>query len=331
MKYIYKHIAIIRLSALGDIINTTIVLQFIHQIYPDLKIDWICEEVFAPLLDTHPLINKVYTVNLKKLRKEKSFKFLKQTILNLRKLPKYDMIIDMHGLLKSAIVAKLTNNKIYGYDKHNAKESLASLFYTKKSHIAYESNIIKRNINLINDILALHVSDMMIRDKEPTLPIYDKLLSVQEKYIVLIIGASYKSKIYPKEKIVEVCNALTCKAYIVWGNEQEKEDATFIVKHSKNIQLLDKLSLKELCALISHASLVIGNDTGPTHLAWAYNIPSITLFGSTDDNMIFTTKQNIAICSDSKVNALHVNKNDFSIKQIKPDTIINKAKELLEC
>ncbi len=331
MKYIYKHIAIIRLSALGDIINATVILQFIHQAYPHLKIDWICEEVFAPLLDTHPLINKVYTVNLKKLKKEKSFKFLMQMVLNLKKLPKYDMIIDIHGLLKSAIVAKLTKNKIYGYDKYNAKESIASYFYTKKSHLTYESNVIKRSIHLINDILNLHVSDMMIRNKKPTLPMYDKLIPMQKKYIVFIIGASYKSKIYPIKKILQVCNALTCKAYIVWGNEQEKEDALFITKHSKTAQLLNKLSLKELCALISHASLVIGNDTGPTHLAWAYNIASITLFGPTDENMIFTTKQNIAICSNSKVNALHVNKNDFSIKEIDPNTIINKAKELLKC
>ena len=65
------HIAIVRLSALGDIVNATIVLQFIKQKYPDIKIDWITEEVFAPLLYEHPFIHKVHTINLKKIKKEK--------------------------------------------------------------------------------------------------------------------------------------------------------------------------------------------------------------------------------------------------------------------
>ena len=325
-----NHIAIVRLSALGDIVNATIVLQFIKQKYPDIKIDWICEEVFAPLLDEHPFINQVHTINLKKIKKEKSFTLLKKSISELRNLPKYDLIIDMQGLLKSSIVSRVIGKKIHGYDKKSAREALASLFYSSTSKVPYEISVIKRNIALLNDALGLQVSDDMIENKEPTLPCYEKLSFAENEYIVFVIGASWASKICPKEKVADICNGLADKVYIVWGNEKERSDAEFVAQNSANAKVAPKLNLKELSALISHAKLVIGNDTGPTHMAWAYNVPSITLFGPTNERMIYPTSKNIAIHSDSKVDIFHIDKNDFSIKDIDTSTVVNKAKELLK-
>lgn len=322
--------ALVRLSALGDIVNATIVLQFIRQEYPNIKIDWICEEVFAPLLTEHPLINQVHTINLKKIKKEKSFSQLANTVKKLKNLPKYDLIIDMQGLVKSAVVSRIIGKNIHGYDKKSAREALSSLFYSSTSNIPYELSVIKRNVALVSDALNLHVSDEMVDNKLPTLPAYKKLSFVQDVYAVFVIGASWASKIYPKEKVVDICNGLPCKSYIVWGSAQEKTDAQFIADNSQNAQLTPKLDLKELCALISHASLVIGNDTGPTHMAWAYNVPSITLFGPTNERMIYPTDSNIAIHSDSKVNISHIDKNDYSIKNIDPNMVINRAKELLQ-
>jgi len=75
--------------------------------------------------------------------------------------------------------------------------------------------------------------------------------------------------------------------------------------------------------------LTIGNDTGPTHIAWAQNIASITLFGPTNSRMIYETAQNRYLKSPSKVNILKINKNDFSIREIKVDDIITLSKQLL--
>lgn len=331
MKHLYKHIAIIRLSALGDIVNATVVLQFIKQSYPDIKIDWICEDSFAPLLNGHPMIEQVHTVNLKQIKKQKSLKLFIKLLSKLKKLPSYDLIIDMQGLLKSAIVARIIDKKIHGYGRYSARESISSIFYKTHSNIAYTQNIIKRNIALINDAFNLHVTKKMIDEKKPTLQIYNKLDFTTAKYIVIVIGASYKNKIYPKEKLIDVCNALTCKVYLTWGTKDEKSDAELIQSKCKNAEITPALTLPELSALICNSSLTIGNDTGPTHLAWAYNRPSITIFGPTNDRMIYPTNINLAVCSDSKVDILHIDKNDMSIQDIAPQTIINKAKELLKC
>jgi len=106
-----EKIAIVRLSALGDIVNGAVVLQFIHQHYPNAQVDWICEEVFAPTLKGAKYLHATHTVNLKQLKKNKSFSHLRETIKKLRSLEKYQLIIDMQGLLKSAIVARVLGKK----------------------------------------------------------------------------------------------------------------------------------------------------------------------------------------------------------------------------
>ena len=330
MKQDIKKIAIVRLSALGDIVNTAVVLQFIHQKYPDAKIEWITEEVFAPLLQDHPLLEAVHTINLKKLKKLKSFSLLKSTISKLRSLGEFDVIIDVQGLLKSAIITRLIGNKTHGYDKASAREGVASFFYKSSSHISYSENIIKRNIFVVSDKLDFIVNDEMLLNKKPIFEIEKSTFIDESKInIAIVIGASWASKKYPEEKIIQLCNALKENCIIIWGNEAEKEEAEWICQNSPFGTLAPRCSLKELISLISGVDLLIGNDTGPTHMAWAQNIPSITLFGPTTTRMIYETPTNIGIKSPSNVDIYKINKNDFSIKDIEVQKITQKAKELL--
>ncbi len=330
MKKEINHIAIVRLSALGDIVNASVVLQYIKQFYPNIKIDWITEEVFAPLLDKHPLINDVITLNLKKFKKDKSLTLLQEQIQKLKETPEYDLVIDMQGLIKSSLVAKFAGEKRHGFDKHSTRESLAAFFYTSTSHIAYEENVIKRNCFVVSDPLEFEISSDMLLTKQRVFPFTKTFtLSKEKKNIALVIGASWESKIYPIELLADVCNGLKEQFYIIWGSEAEKKMAHKLSSLTPFTQLAPKMTLDELVSYISSMDLVIGNDTGPTHMAWAQNIPSITLFGPTNTRMIYETTQNIGIKSPSKVDILKINKNDFSIKEIPPQIVIEKAKELL--
>ena len=325
-----KRVAIVRLSALGDIVNSAVVLQFIKVAYPNATIDWITEEVFAPLLLTSRDLDEVHTVNIKKIKKEKSFTQLKETINKLKSLGPYDLIIDMQGLIKSAIVSRLLGKETHGFDRNSTRESLASLFYKTSSHISYESGVVKRNCFLVSDALKFEINDEMILNKNPIFQVDEEfILQKEKKNIAFVIGASWNSKIYPKELIVKVCNALEEEAYIIWGNAQERENAEWICEHSTYATLAPELDLAQLVAFISSVDLVIGNDTGPTHLAWAQNIPSITLLGPTTTRMIYETPTNIGIKSPSKVNILKINKNDFSLKEIQAKVVAHKTKELL--
>jgi len=323
-------IAIVRLSALGDIVNSAVVLQFIKQFYPHVKIDWITEEMFAPLLENHPSLNSVHTLNLKKFKKEKSFALLWENIQKARSFGSYDLVIDMQGLLKSSIVARVVSPKTHGFDKESTRESIASFFYKTASHIAYDKNVVRRNCFVVSDALKFHITDDMILNKQAIFPIQKEFsLKNKKKNILLVIGASWQSKIYPKELLLKVCESLDATFYIVWGNKIEKSDAEWMENRAENIHLAPKLSLSELVSYISAMDLVIGNDTGPTHMAWAQNIPSITLFGPTNERMIYETEKNLSIKSNSKVDIFKINKNDFSIKNISPQLITTTAQRLL--
>jgi len=325
-----KKIAIVRLSALGDIINSAVVLQYIHQAYPHATVTWIVEEAFSDILKDAKYLTNTETLNLKKFKKEKSLSLLKEEYRKLKSLHNFDIIIDMQGLIKSAIVARILGKNTHGFDKSSTRESLAALFYKTTSHIAYEENVISRNTFVVADALDITITQEMLLNKEA---IFNKSknfeLQSSKKNIAFVIGASWASKIYPKEHIAELCNTLKEECHIIWGNEKELADAKWICKHSPHATLAPKLSLRELVSFISSMDLLIGNDTGPTHIAWAQNIPSITLLGPTTTRMIGKTPKNIGIKSPSDVNILKIDKNDFSIANIPVETISNKAKELL--
>jgi heptosyltransferase-1 len=98
---------------------------------------------------------------------------------------------------------------------------------------------------------------------------------------------------------------------------------------SDTIKVMPRLDLNNLKALIARADLLIGNDTGPTHMAWALNKPSITIFGPTPVSRVYQTDINKVVKSASIVNPYKLNRLDYSIKDIDENEIIELAKTLL--
>jgi heptosyltransferase-1 len=331
-----EKIAIVKLSAMGDIVHCMVVLQYIKKAYPNLKIDWFVEKTFAPLLQYNEDIHQVYEIHLKSLKKNKS-KILQQVNL-IKSYAKnnYDMVIDAQGLIKSALVCKLLGTHRVGFSKNSIRERFASFFYKQKVDIGYDKNVIVRNTTLFSHALDMAIEENDILNKKPFLffknedKIIEEYLDKTQKNIVLVVGASFISKIYSKEKFAAIANALGENCLIVWGNEFERKTAQYIQEHSK-AKVLPKIDLNTLKALISKADLVIGNDTGPTHIAWGLNRASITIFGSTPGKRnTFQTPINKIIESKSIVNPFKIDKTDVSINKIDEQEIINMAQELLK-
>ena len=315
---------------MGDIIHAMVALQFIKKALPDAQIDWVVESAFAGVLENNPHIDTILPVNLKAIKKQKS-KIVEQYKL-LKKYSKndYDILIDAQGLLKSAIVSKLIGAKVIaGFDKDSIREGIASYFYEKKVSIAYDANTIDRNVKVLCEPLDVSVTSEDILNKEPFLVSASDVENLPQDFLVFVIGSTWESRNYPKEKFVELAEALQKETLVVWGSEEEKQKALWMQEQSNLIQVPPRGSLDQLKYVISKASLVIGNDTGPTHMAWGCNVPSITIFGPTPINRIYITPINKAVKSSSKVDHYKLNKNDFSIQAIEASEIVQLAKELL--
>ena len=324
-------IAIVKLSSLGDIVHSMVVLQFIKKHYPESVIDWVVDKRFKGILKNNPHINQIHTVNLKKIKRDKSLKLLFTEVSKVRKFGKYDVVIDLQGLIKSAIIAKLIDSrKIVGFDKSSIRERLAPYFYNRKVAIGYDENTIERCVKLISEAIRIKITKDDVINKELYLFSKSKLLIPQTPYIVFVVGSTWRSKNYPEEKYVQVANAIKKDCLVVWGNEQEKEKAEWMGSESNYIQVMPKLSLDDLKHVIGNASLLIGNDTGPSHMSWALNIPSIVIFGPTPVERSFQTPVNQVLKSSSKINHMKLNKKDFSIKEISVNDIVKMAKHLLK-
>ena len=320
---------------MGDIIHAMVALQFVKKAIPLIEIDWIVEESLADILKHNPHIHKILPLNLKALKKDKT-----QFISEIKKIKtyashKYDIVIDAQGLIKSAVVSKMLGSSM-GFDKNSTREGIASLLYDKSFNIPYEENVIYRNLKLICNSLDIPYDKNFLLAKDPFLFFTDTdrqkidiSLSRDKKNIVYILGSSWSSKVYPKEKFIELIDLIEESAIVVWGSEEEHSSAKYIAEHS-SATIMPKLTLGELKALISRADLVIGGDSGPTHMAWALNRASITLFGPTPGwRNTISTKQNRVICSDSKVDPLKLNRDDYSIQNIKPSHIAEVAIDLI--
>jgi len=317
---------------MGDIVHAMVALQYIKKGNPNIKIDWIVEQGFAQVLEHNPHIDKVLPVNLKAIKTDKLTFFREIKKIKTYAKNNYDLVIDAQGLIKSSITAKLLGKKIAGFSKESIREGVASYFYNHKVEIAYEANAIERNVKVLSEPLKMEITKEDILSKEPFLYFNkDKKLPIDiSNYIVFVVGASVENKIYPKEKFAEIAKRLNEKTVVIWANEYEKGVAEYLAEKLPNIIVSPKLNLNELKQLIANSRLVIGGDTGPTHMAWGLNIPSVTIFGNTpEDRNTYLTPINKVVKSNSEVDALKLNKSDFSIRKISTHKIILLAKGFL--
>lgn len=265
--------AVIKLSSMGDIIHSLVVLPFLQE-----KIDFIVDDTFKEILEENPYINKIIPVKLRAAKKEKILFF--KEFIHFKEMY-YDKIYDIQGLFKSALFAKLATENLIGYK--NPREKIAALFYNRKIQ-SKKFYAIERYLELFEieneEFLKNHPNLLFFNDKK------FEILSNSKKNIIFIIGGSWKCKKLPLNKWIELANSLKNENVIIpYANGNEKKEALKIQQNTKNVQIIN-LNLNDLKALISKADLLIGNDTGPSFIAWANNINNIILYGCTFNNKI---------------------------------------------
>jgi len=325
------NIAIVRLSAIGDIVQSMIVLQFIKKKFPDASIDWFVDKQFSNLLDDCIEIDNVIELDIKKIKQKRSLILLFKTLKKLRTLKRYDYVFDLQGLIKSAVITRfIPARERIGFDKNSIREKLASYFYTKKYYFPYHENVVMRYVNIVASTLDIHVSERELKDKKSFFNLSPNKFRKDKPNILIVLGASFDSKIYPAEKYAEIVNSFQANYTALWHSKKEFVMAERLQSLCENLAINKCEDFSELKKMVINSDIVIGGDTGPTHIAWALNTPSITIFGSTPlERNCFITEKNLAVSSGNKVDAYNIDKHDFSINLIKPEVILTLIKGLL--
>ncbi len=288
-------VLIVRLSSLGDILHLFPAVSDLRGCFPDAEIHWLVEPAFAEMAGWHSDVNKVIAVPLRSYKKRwwkvpRLLNSLKRQL----KAEKYDLVIDAQGLLKSALLARLTGVDIYGFDKDSARESLAAKFYKKTASVPKGLHVVEKNRQLIAQLFGADISHPAnfgldeFRQKQMTLDLPQGLIGFVDKpAIVLLHGTTWNSKYWPESSWLELVHLLSEQGWrclLPWGNQVERLRAERLADASDMAQVLPKLSLLELTDVLLHARGFVSVETGIGHLAAVLDIPGIMLHGPTDPN-----------------------------------------------
>lgn len=130
-----KRILIVKVTSLGDIVETQPVVSDLRRAFPSAKIDWAADAAFADIIRWNPAVDRVLSAPLRKFKKARSWADLKDIGASIGDLraEKYDAILDIHGVYKSAIIAFLARgSRRYGYKNKDLGELGAAFAYNKR-------------------------------------------------------------------------------------------------------------------------------------------------------------------------------------------------------
>jgi heptosyltransferase-1 len=283
---------IIKTSSLGDVIHNLPAVSDIVSYTPGAEIDWVVEEGFAEIPRLHPAVRRVIPVALRRWRRQMLSPATWKEVSRFRrelKAETYDKVIDTQGLVKSAWLARLARGPSCGQDKATAREPLAASFYDHRFHVPRGRHAVERNRDLAAQALGYPLPpgppDYGIRapafPPSLTLPREGGGDFLERPCVVCLHGTSRDSKLWPEPSWIELARALIARGItplLPWSSEGERQRAARIAAGAEGAQMLPRLSLRELAALMDRALAVVGVDTGLVHLAVALGRPTVAIY-----------------------------------------------------
>jgi heptosyltransferase I len=276
-------ILIVRLSAIGDVIQTLPVACALREHFPQAYLAWAVEERAAALLRGHEAIDELITLPRRWLKSPKFVWQLRQRFHDLR----FDVALEVQGLIKSAIAAWLSGApRRIGFGRPWGRE-LSRWFNTELVETP-GLHVIDRNLKLLR---PLGIESPKICFQVPELPddrqTAERIISqcgMEGGFAIINPGAGWPSKLWPSERFAAVAGHLG-KAWIlptlvVWSGEKELQMGKIIAAGSEgHAQIAPNTTLPQLAALARRAKMFIGSDTGPLHLAAAVGTACVGLYG----------------------------------------------------
>jgi len=283
-------VLIIKTSSLGDVLHTLPAVTDATRHKPDIRFDWVVEEAFAEVPVWHAAIDEVIPVALRRW-KHRPLQVLRsgepQAAVRQLRRRHYDHIIDAQGLIKSAVMARLARGPRSGLDRDSAREPVAARAYNHRFAIARNQHAVQR----VRQLFAAAL-DYPVSDESPDYGIKQHFPQrARQPYLVFLHGTTWPTKHWPDDywlRLAAMAAAAGLQVKIPWGNAIEQQRAQQIAAVADAIEVLPRMQLGELAAVIAAAGAVVGVDTGLVHLTAALGTPCITLYGSTDPGLIGT-------------------------------------------
>lgn len=282
-------ILLVRVSSLGDVLHNMPIVDDLLQHYPEAQIDWVVEEAYVNLVKLNPGVRKVFPFALRRWRKNLGDAFGKQEIQNFFKdlrREEYDLVLETQGLLKTGIIMGLARIKAGGKKvglangtEGSGYEAVSRVFHTKSVSVDRRTHAVLRGRLVAAQACGYRVNtpaSFGLRGSAlhpawmPTKP-----------YAVFFHGTAGASKKWARSNWINIAQTLKqtgMPILLPWGNPAEKTEAEQMAAQMPNATVLPQLSMQEATVLAQRAALAIGVDTGLTHIAAAYETPTIEIY-----------------------------------------------------
>ncbi len=281
-------VLIVKTSSMGDVVHALPAASDMLRLVPGIEIDWLVEAPFAPIPKMHPGIRRVLPMAWRKWRgqllKAGTWRAMSALRTELRAEP-YDLVLDMQGLLKSALWARQANGPLTGYDSASIREPAAAWLYQRQAAVSRELHAVER----CRRLAAAHLGYAM-PDTAPEFGLQPPAVSWAPRggqYAVIIPNASRREKLWPERRWAAVGQRLRSKGWlpvVLWGSEGEQTLAERIAASCEG-DVPPFLRVGAVAALLAGAQHVVGLDTGFTHVAAALGRPTLGIYCDHDPGL----------------------------------------------
>ncbi len=320
---------------LGDLILTTPLLATLKNIYPEAKLSVIAKPFGKDVLKHNPNVDEIIVFDK---RKDSTFSLIRKL-----KEKKFDLAVSPHRSHRAAYSLFLSRiPERIGFDKAGF-----SFLYTKKAKHTFDGvHEIDRNFRLLELLpdfspeKVYRFSQLFLTEEEEN---FIKTVGLTSKnYIAVAPGSKWETKRWTREGFAEVIDRLSKDTQVVLiGGAEDKGFTEEILSLTKTtpINLVGKTSLRESFSVIRHAKALISNDSAPVHMAVAFNVPVVDIYGPTTTDLGFFPYRNGIVVEikdlDCRPCGLHGHqtcpkKTHECMKLISPDMVLNSLNKILK-
>src|SRR5271165_1256119 len=344
-------VLVVRMSAMGDVIHALPAIAALRAARPNLQIGWLIEQRWMELLCAHaterlqprselkPLVDWVHVSDFKEWRKGLSsaatWRDMRSCMREVRAI-KYDVALDMQGSIRSAMAGRLSGAKTR-IGSAEPREAPARRFYTRVV-VPQGTHVVEHGLELASTVAGDDLSyEAPLFPQDSATEAWADRFCASVGFAPLAIlnpGAGWGAKCWPAHSYGEVAKALAERGMAVMVNygPQEEALAESVREASEEVARPVKCSVSQLIALTRRASLFVGGDTGPMHLAAALGVPVVALFGPTrpERNGPYATRAVVLRSPESVDNSSHTDHPDAGLQSIEPAKVIAAVDELLK-
>ncbi|MBC8118352.1 MAG: lipopolysaccharide heptosyltransferase I [Burkholderiaceae bacterium] len=277
-------ILIVKTSSMGDVVHALPLAADIVRARSDATVDWLVEETFASIPAMSRYVANVHRVALRRWRRRPFDAAVWREVRvakNALRAARYDLVLDVQGLAKSAWISRWTGAPIVGFDSSSAREGIAARFYQRSYGVPRHLHAVERCRQLGALALGYQIADA------PQFGIDTGVQASPEEHgaggaaAVLLVNASRATKLWGDARWLAVEQWLTHRgiaSVLFWGSADEQRYTEALASRMQRATVAPRSTLDSIASTLAVAPLVIGLDTGLTHLAAALGRPTVGIY-----------------------------------------------------